>query len=122
LLGADEPTTGLTLLPTAFAEPRLTARSRLAPAPGYESAWLSAGGGRVLLGYLRNVAGGVNPWNVRLRRPQPLVVSLERPAEGITEIWDLDTRRRVVRLSGAGALNHNLGETDHDYAVLFQRR
>ncbi len=117
VVGAGEaPTARL----AADGPPADAPAAALAVSTGFECASTLTRSGAALLGYVRNV-GEVLPQNVRTRTARPLVLTLNVPSAGKLEVWDLDTRQCVRSASVAAQATVQVGQTDHDYAVLWRR-
>lgn len=109
-----------------FAPPEVT--GRFTPSPGYQVAGTTRADGRAGLLYVR-CAAGIQPWSPEegralwLRKRAPVLLRL-RCGEGEgweAKVLDLDSgERRVLKPGSDGSLD--LGKTEHDFAVLWQRR
>ena len=96
--------------------------------PGFELSSLTRQGFSQGVLYARNFAS-IRPWQVprsgtmwlRDRKPAPLQVTLNLPAERLAVTWcDLDTGVTAEKqLAGKSTLD--LGQTDHDFALLWKR-
>jgi len=95
--------------------------------PPYQVKYLMRADMREALVYLRNI-GSIKPWNagrfgteyLRRRTKGELDLRFSLPCRRLTAtIWNLDTGEQQERsLSGAGRIS--LGETEHDFVVLFR--
>ena len=88
--------------------------------PGYQAKYLARADGKALIAYLRNF-GGLLPQNVRTRTARPLQVTLSA-GTGTVAVWDLDERRLLKSVSVKPGSKLDLGETDHDFALVFRAK
>lgn len=85
--------------------------------PGFQSRYLMSQDRRVFIAYVRNV-GEILPQNVRTRTPRNLALRLSGFNGRSLEVWDLDARALVKTVvTTSVAMNVNLGETRHDFAL-----
>ncbi len=98
--------------------------------PGFQLKPLIRADGREALLYIRSFSGVVrwdsagNPRTtqyLRTRAAAPLTFSVNLPGSFTAEIWDLDTGAHTTRQARSGE-TMDLGTTDHDWAVVVERR
>jgi len=99
--------------------------------PGWQLTSLARADGRAVLAYVRNYAGAElwecrlqrTPWRqyLRRRRAAPLQVDLELGAGSYRlTLYDLEQQRKSTR-AVAGGQTLDLGTTDHDFGLVFNR-
>jgi hypothetical protein len=117
---AESPTGGISCSAAAFTPPAVESPFRLAK--GYQLKCRMSRDGKLVVGYLRNVASIAREkdYYIRLRRPAAVDVEWHLAADRYTlSVWDLDTGRRVdVAAQRTGQWQH--APTEHDFVLLWR--
>jgi hypothetical protein len=85
--------------------------------PGLQAAALQSADGSVFIGYIRNVSGR-EIINTRVRRPVSVSFTLRPQKSGTFQVWDLDLRAVVKRVTVGRERALELGKSAHDFAVV----
>lgn len=126
VMGETDGGAGQTCDLAKFAPPEVPAQ--FSPSPGFQVASVTRGDGRAGLLYVR-CASGIRPWSpkpgqtmwLRERAPAPLRLQCQEPAGLAGKIVDLDSGAGRALVPGPGGVI-DVGRTDHDYAVVWERR
>ena len=100
-----------------FSPPATAPAATVQVGPGWQATALQSADGNVFIGYLRN-ASGPTVINTRVRRPAVARITLRPRRPGTFQVWDLDRRTVVQRVTVGRETTVDLGETAHDFAVV----
>lgn len=117
-----KPAQGVSCSAQTFAPPAVESPFQLVS--GYQFKCRMSRDGRLVLGYLRNVASITEEkgYRVRLRRPTAVELKWRLPGDRYTlDVWDLDTgRRETAKGAKVGAWHH--AATEHDFVLLWRAK